>query len=168
MRETAQKTTTETAYSLLSAALTAVRFNEVARQHRCVENSLDWRLDWRLDAVMNEDQGSTRMGQGPENLAILRPMAINAIEKEGSKGSLRGKFKRASCDEDDLSGLLTLFRNPISLGNRPEDSPHASKASSRRGRKVRRRVFSPPGSHREGTKTFGQWSNLPRIATVTR
>jgi hypothetical protein len=91
-------------------------------------------------------------------------MAINAIEKEGFKGSLRGKFKRASWGEDDLSRLLTLFRNPISLGNRPEYSPHASKASSRRARKLRRRVFSPPGSH----KTLSQRSNLPRIATLTR
>jgi hypothetical protein len=28
-------------------------------------------------------------------MAILRHMAINAMQKEGSKGSLRGKFKRA-------------------------------------------------------------------------
>ena len=45
MRVTAEKTTTETAYSLLSAALTPERFNKVARQHRGVENSLNWRLD---------------------------------------------------------------------------------------------------------------------------
>jgi predicted transposase YbfD/YdcC len=105
MRVTAEKTTTETAYSLLSAALTPERFNKVARQHRGVENS----LNWRLDVVMNEDQDRTRMGHGPENLAILRLMAINAIEKEGSKGSLRGKFKRASWNENYLSRLLTLF-----------------------------------------------------------
>ena len=109
MRETAEKTTTETAYYLLSAALTPERFNEVARQHWGVENSLDWRLDWRLDVVMNEDQDRTRMGNGPENLAILRHMAINAMQKEGSKGSLRGKFKRASWNNDYLSRLLTLF-----------------------------------------------------------
>jgi predicted transposase YbfD/YdcC len=73
MREAALKTTTETAYSLLSAALTAVRFNEVARQHRGVENSLDWRLDWRLDAVMNEGQGRTRMGHGPSESRHTAP-----------------------------------------------------------------------------------------------
>jgi predicted transposase YbfD/YdcC len=100
MRETAQKTTAETAYSLLSAALTPERFNEVARQYRGVESSLDWRLDWRLDVVMNEDQDRTRMGHGPESLAILRPMAINAIAKEGSKGWLRGKFKLAGWEEN--------------------------------------------------------------------
>jgi predicted transposase YbfD/YdcC len=105
MRETAEKTTTETAYSLLSSELTPERFNEVARQHWGVENS----LHWRLDVVMNEDQDRMRMGHGPENLALLRPIAINAIEKEGSKGSSRGKFKRASWNENYLSRLLTLF-----------------------------------------------------------
>jgi hypothetical protein len=49
------------------------------------------------------------MGHGPENLATLRHMAINAIEKEGPKESLRGKFKRASWDENYLSRLLKLF-----------------------------------------------------------
>ena len=58
---------------------------------------------------MNEDQGRTRMGDGPENLATPRPTAINAIGKEGSKGSLRGKFNRAGSNEDYLTRLLTLF-----------------------------------------------------------
>ena len=49
-----------------------------------------------------------RMGNGTENPALLRPMASNAIEKEGSKGWLRGKFKRAIWNEK-YSRLLTLF-----------------------------------------------------------
>jgi len=36
-------------------------------------------------------------------------MALNAIQKEGSKGSLRGKFKRAGWDDDFLIRLLTMF-----------------------------------------------------------
>ncbi len=39
----------------------------------------------RLDVVMNEDQDRTRMGHGPQNLAMLRHMVINATQKEGSK-----------------------------------------------------------------------------------
>jgi predicted transposase YbfD/YdcC len=105
MRQTAEKTSTEIAYYLLSAPLAPERFNEVVRQHWGVENS----LHWRLDVVMNEDQDRTRMGHGPQNLAVLRHMVINAIEKEGSKGSLRGKFKRAGWDDDFLSRLLEMF-----------------------------------------------------------
>jgi predicted transposase YbfD/YdcC len=105
VRQTADKTTTETAYYLLSAALTPERFNQVVRQHWSIENS----LHWRLDVVMNEDQDRTRMGHGPHNLAVLRHMALNAMQKEGSKGSLRGKFKRAGWDDDFLCCLMEMF-----------------------------------------------------------
>ena len=105
MRETAVKTTTETAYYLLSAALSADRFNEVAREHWGVEN----RLHWRLDVVMNEDQDRTRLGNGPNNLAVLRHMALNVMQKDSSRESLRGKFQRAGWDNTYLARLLTLF-----------------------------------------------------------
>ncbi len=36
-------------------------------------------------------------------------MVINAMQKEGSKGSLRGKFKRAGWDNDYRLRLLELF-----------------------------------------------------------
>jgi predicted transposase YbfD/YdcC len=105
VRETAEKTTTETAYYLLSRGLSPERFSEVVRQHWGVENS----LHWRLDVVMNEDQDRTRMGHGPQNLAVLRHMVLNAMQKEGSKGSLRGKFKRAGWDNEFLYRLLEMF-----------------------------------------------------------
>ncbi len=105
MRETEDKTTTETAYYLLSAALPPERFHQVVRQHWNVEN----RLHWRLDVIMNEDRDRTRLGNGPQNPAVLRHMALNAIQKEGSKGSLRGKFKRAGWDDTYLTKLLELF-----------------------------------------------------------
>jgi hypothetical protein len=57
-------------------------------------------------------------------------MAINAIEKEGYKGSLRGRFKHASSNENYLS--LDAFLKSDFPGNRRELSPHATKASSRR------------------------------------
>ena len=104
-RETAVKTTTETAYYLLSATLSAERFNDGVRQHWGVEN----RLHWRLDVVMNEDQDRTRMGHRPQNLAILRHMALNIMQKDGSKEALRGKFQRAGWDNAYLARLLALF-----------------------------------------------------------
>jgi predicted transposase YbfD/YdcC len=105
VRETAAKTTTETAYYLLSTALSGERFNEAVRSHWGVEN----RLHWRLDVVMNEDQDRTRMDNAPYNLAILRHMAINVMQKDTAKGSLRGKFKRAGWDDAYLAGLLARF-----------------------------------------------------------
>ena len=83
IRETATGTTAETACHLLSTALSPDRLNEVARSHWGIENQ----LHWRLDVVMNEDQDRTRLGHGPENLAVLRHMALNVIQAETSKGS---------------------------------------------------------------------------------
>ena len=97
-------TTTETAYYLLSAALSPERLNEIARHHWAVEN----RLHWRLDVVMNEDQDRTRLGNGPQNLAVLRHLAMNAMQKEGSKGSLRGKIQRAAWSEAYLTKILGM------------------------------------------------------------
>jgi predicted transposase YbfD/YdcC len=105
IRETPVKTSAETAYYLLSTALSPERFNEVVRQYGGVEN----RLHWRLDVVMNEDQDRTRLGNSPHKLAVLRHMALNAMQKEGSKGSTRGKFKRAGWDDAYLIRLLEMF-----------------------------------------------------------
>ena len=104
-RETADKTTTETAYYLLSTPLPAAGFQEVVRSHWGVEN----RLHWRLDVVMNEDQNRSRMGDSPHNLAVLRHMAMNLVQKDPAKGSLRGKLKRAGWDDAYLARLLALL-----------------------------------------------------------
>ena len=105
IRETSAGTTADTAYYLLSAALSPERLNDVARHHWGVEN----RLHWRLDVVMNEDQDRTRLGNGPENLAVLRHLAVNALQNEGSKGSLRGKIKRAGWNDAYLTRVLARF-----------------------------------------------------------
>ena len=104
-REIAGKTTTETAYYLLSTPLTSERFSQVARSHWGIENQ----LHWRLDVVMNEDQDRSRLDNGPHNLAILRHMALNVMQKDAAKGSLRGKFKRAGWDDAYLTRLLALI-----------------------------------------------------------
>ncbi len=55
---------------------------------------------------MKEDQARNRKDHGPENLAILRHMALNIIKTETSKGSNRGKFKRAGWDDTFLAKLI--------------------------------------------------------------
>ncbi len=104
-RETRTKTTIVTAYYLLSTALSPERFNDVVLSHWGVEN----RLHWRLDVVMNEDQDRTRLGHAPENLAVLRHMALNVMQKDTTKGSFRGKFKRAGWNDAYLTKLISLF-----------------------------------------------------------
>jgi predicted transposase YbfD/YdcC len=105
VRDIDGKISCETAYYLLSAPLSPERLNDVVRAHWGVEN----RLDWQLDVVMNEDQDRSRLGNAPHNLAVLRHMALNFMQKDGEKGSLRGKIKRAGWDEAYLAKLLTLL-----------------------------------------------------------
>ena len=101
-REHPQKTTTETAYYLLSAPLSAERCSQVVRSHWGIEN----RLHWNLDVTMNEDQARNRKDNGPYNLAILRHMALNVMRKDKDKVSLRGKFKLAAWKDEYLAKLL--------------------------------------------------------------
>ena len=55
---------------------------------------------------MNQDQARNRLDNGPTNLAVLRHMALNLVRKETSKGSMRGKFKRAAWRNDFLAKLI--------------------------------------------------------------
>jgi len=64
--------------------------------------------DW-LDVIPNEDQDRGGMDNSPYNLAILRHMALNVMRKEGSKGSLRGNFKRAAWNDAYLRQSRAIF-----------------------------------------------------------
>jgi predicted transposase YbfD/YdcC len=101
-RETATKITTETAYYLLSVPMSAERFGQVVRAHWGVEN----RLHWTLDVIMNEDQARNRLDNGPNNLAVLRHMALNILNAHKSKISNRRKIKRAGWSNAFLADLI--------------------------------------------------------------
>ena len=55
---------------------------------------------------MNEDQMRNRKDNGPENLALLRRLALNLATLEPSKDSMRGKLKRAGWDPSYLETLI--------------------------------------------------------------
>src|SRR5205823_12803019 len=86
-RETSAKVSTETAYYLLSSPLSAERFGAVARAHWGVENS----LHWALDVTMNEDQARNRKDHGPQNIALLRRLALNLAKARRLEGVHEGK-----------------------------------------------------------------------------
>ncbi len=107
-REIGARTTTEIACYLLSAPLPAARFGAVVRHHWGIENS----LHWVLDVTMNEDHTRNRKDHGPENLALLRRLALNLARLEPSKDSIKGKLKRAGWNDAFLLQLLSQFANP--------------------------------------------------------
>ena len=105
------RTGVETRYYLLSQAFSPERFNDIVRSHWGIENELHWRLDVVFDVVFNEDQSRNRKGYCAENLALLRKLAMNLARLEPSKGSMRGKLKRAGWDNPFLATMLTQFAN---------------------------------------------------------
>lgn len=55
---------------------------------------------------MNEDRKRNWKDQGPENIGLLRRLVLNLARLEGSKGSIKGKLKRAGWNDEFLSRLL--------------------------------------------------------------
>jgi predicted transposase YbfD/YdcC len=106
--ESGGKVMVRTRYHLLSRALTPERFGAIVRAHWDIENGLHWVLDVALD----EDQARNRRDHGPENLALLRRLALNLAQLEPSEGSMRGKLKRAGWDNRFLAQMLAQFASP--------------------------------------------------------
>ena len=104
-RQQGGRTSVESRCCLLSQAFTPERFNHIVREHRGIGN----RLHWVLDVVFNEDQSRNRKDHCPGNPALLRKPALNLARLEPSKGSIRGKLKRAGWDNDYLVIILSQF-----------------------------------------------------------
>jgi predicted transposase YbfD/YdcC len=91
---------------LLSAPMTAARLIEVARTHWTIENQ----LHWVLDVALEEDAARSRKDNAPQNLALLRKLALNILRTDPAKGSIKGKIKRAGWNDDFLLSLLGHMR----------------------------------------------------------
>jgi predicted transposase YbfD/YdcC len=101
-RAKGEKAQTTERFFLLSRPLSAKRLLSVVREHWGIEN----RLHWVLDVVFDEDRARNRKDHGPENLAIVRKLALNLLQCHPDKASIRRKVKRAGWDN---SFLLSLF-----------------------------------------------------------
>jgi predicted transposase YbfD/YdcC len=91
---------------LLSTPLNAARLLEVARTHWTIENQ----LHWVLDVAFDEDAARSRKDNAPQNLALLRKLALNILRAHPDKGSIKGKIKRAGWDDAFLLSLLGHMR----------------------------------------------------------
>ena len=93
-------------YFLLSTILTAERMLEVARTHWTIENQ----LHWVLDVALGEDAARSRADHGPQNLALIRKLALNIVRQHPDKASIKGKRKRAGWNDDFLLSLFAHMR----------------------------------------------------------
>ena len=93
-------------YYLLSKSMSAKRLLQVTRSHWTIENQ----LHWVLDVHFREDGNRARLDNAPENLAILRRLALNIIRSHPHKASIRRKIKRAGWDDGFLMAMLGHMR----------------------------------------------------------
>lgn len=101
-REINGVSSTERRYYITSLSADASLILTSARSHWGIENG----LHWRLDVQMREDESRIR-GDGAENVAVLRRIAFNQLQREtSSKRSLRTKQIRASMNNDYLKQVL--------------------------------------------------------------
>jgi len=95
-------TTTERRYYLTSLDGGVERFARASRGHWGIEN----RLHWSLDVVFREDDSRIRSDHSPENMTLIRKIALNLLTKEPSKGSKKRKRLKAGWDNDFLIQVL--------------------------------------------------------------
>jgi hypothetical protein len=100
------KTETVVRYIALSRCFKPAELLRISRTRWGIEN----RLHWTLDVVLDEDLARTRKDHGPENLAVLRRLALNIARADKAKGSLAGKFRKAAWNDDNLVRLLSQMR----------------------------------------------------------
>lgn len=93
-------------YFVLSNYVSAKRLLEIVRSHWSVENQ----MHWVLDVVFAEDANRARKDDAPENLAILRRLALNLLRAHPEPISMRRKMNAAAWDDNFLLGLLNQKR----------------------------------------------------------
>lgn len=92
----------ERRYYLSSADLDAQTFARAVRAHWGIEN----RLHWVLDVVFHDDLARLRSGHGPENMAVVKHMAMNLLRKPNDKHSLKVRRKLANLNQNYLETLI--------------------------------------------------------------
>jgi predicted transposase YbfD/YdcC len=89
------KYTTHTRYFRCSIPADVHRFANAVRAHWQIENA----VHWVLDVAFHEDASRIRIENGPQNMAVLRHMALNLLRTEASRGSIKTKRLRAGWDQ---------------------------------------------------------------------
>lgn len=103
------ETSIEQRYYICSRRANAKEILYATRNHWGVENS----LHWVLDMAFREDECRVRKGNGAENLARLRHIAMNLLKQDKTtKIGVKNKRLKAGWDQDYLLHLLNLIPEP--------------------------------------------------------
>jgi predicted transposase YbfD/YdcC len=100
------KITHEVQFYLSSLPVDAQLNGRAIRQHWGIENQ----VHWSLDVTFNEDKSRIRSLNSPQNFALVRRLALNAVNTETTlQRSLRQKIKRAAMNNDYMMQILKCF-----------------------------------------------------------
>ena len=104
-RQRNEEVSEHTRYYISSLAVPAARMLQLVRSRWSIENS----LHWVLDIAFQEDHNRVHKDHGPENLAVLRHVALNLVKQDKSI-KLGVKNKRLKCAWDN-DYLLRVLKN---------------------------------------------------------
>lgn len=85
--------------------ITPERLAEAVRAHWSIKAS-----HWVLDTAFDEDRARNRADHGPENLAILRRLALNLLKTARPDISIRRKRKRTGWSDEFARTILGQMR----------------------------------------------------------
>lgn len=103
-RRIGETVSVESRYYISSLKGDARQLLPAIRGHWGIENS----LHWVLDIAFREDDSRVRKDNAPENLAVIRHIALNLLKQEKSlKVGINAKRKRAGWDKDYLQKVLS-------------------------------------------------------------
>ena len=104
-RRVNNQSTLKTRYFISSLDDSAAHLLEYCRHHWHIEN----RLHWVLDVAFREDANTVRRDNAPQNLAVLRHMALNLLKHEKTaQVGVKAKRLKAGWDNDYLSKVMTV------------------------------------------------------------
>jgi len=93
-------------YAALSKALNPGRFLRIMRTHWSVENQ----LHWPPDVVFHEDDARTRKNYAPQNLAVLRRIALDILRTHPDNKSIARKMNLAAWRKEFFFELFAHMR----------------------------------------------------------
>lgn len=106
-REIKDKVQQEYRFYLSSKDQDAKYFNQRVREHWSIENQLHWHLDISFD----EDRCRTKMGNGCENHNTLRKMALQMLQQQKDKHSIKERRKKAGWNDQYLLNIIKIDYN---------------------------------------------------------
>ncbi len=102
-RQVNGKRSVETRYYISSLENDASLVLQSVRSHWGIEN----KLHWVLDIAFREDESRIRKDHAPENMAIVRHIALNLLKRETTvKIGIKAKRFKANCDRKYLLKVL--------------------------------------------------------------